>query len=138
MTYKEKVIGRAGVWVAGLEFVRDESFSIVEKIATAELGGSPAAGGIAGGGSAIVKSAAGELGKYLVGTSKGGGDAVKNIALDGERWGLISMVGCRISLPVRITANWARHGARSCSESSRKERPRSCWRTSLIIRAAKW
>ena len=81
MTYKDKVIGRGEAWVSGLEFVRDESFSFVTKVATAELGGSPVGGAVAGGVSEIVKSAAGELGKCLAGTSKG--DAARNIALDG-------------------------------------------------------
>lgn len=83
MKYQEEVIGRSGGWVAGLEFTRDTSFDIVAMIATAQLGGTPLAGAAAGGGSEIVKSAAGEFGKYLAGTSKGGGAAAKAVIIDG-------------------------------------------------------
>jgi hypothetical protein len=82
MGSKKAVIGRAEGWVAGLEFVRDNSFKLFEAIATAQMGGTPGAGAIAGGGAGLLKSAAGELGKYLVGTSDGGGAAARNILTD--------------------------------------------------------
>jgi len=88
MQYKEAVIGRGEAWVGGLEIVRDSSFEIVNVIATAEMGGNPGASAAAGGATELVKSAAGELGKCLAGTSKGAGAAAKNIILDGVLGGL--------------------------------------------------
>jgi peptidoglycan hydrolase-like protein with peptidoglycan-binding domain len=81
MTYQEAVTHRSGTWLAGLEFTRDTSFDVVQMIATAELGGSPAAGAAAGAGAELVKSAANELGKCLAG-SGGGASAAKNVAID--------------------------------------------------------
>lgn len=83
MDYKEATIGRSGKELALLEFTRDTSFQIVTAIATAELGGTPASDGAVGAASGIVKSAAGELGKYIAGTSGGGASAAKSVALAG-------------------------------------------------------
>ena len=80
--YKDATIDRSGTWLKGLEFTRDKSFDIVATIATAEMGGTPVAGAVAGGGSELVKAAAGEFGKYLAGTSKPAGDTAKDIAVD--------------------------------------------------------
>ncbi len=81
--YREDVIGRAGSIVSGLEFTRDTSFDIAGAIANVELGATPGAGAISGGGAELLKSSATELGKYIAGTSGGGESAVKNIVIDG-------------------------------------------------------
>jgi len=83
MNYREAVIGRGEKQLAVLEFTRDTSFDIVSGIGTAVLGGTPASGAAAGGASAMLKSAAGELGQYLAGTSGGSAAAAKAIVLDG-------------------------------------------------------
>jgi hypothetical protein len=83
MDYRESVIGRAGTQIAMLEFTRDTCFDIVTGIATAELGGTPQSGAAAGAASGMIKSAAGELGKYIAGTGGGAAAATKTVVLDG-------------------------------------------------------
>lgn len=83
--YQKSVIGRAEGWVTGLEIVKTTSFIIVGAIAApliAPTVGVAGAGALASGGTALVSTSAGELGKYAAGTSDGLKAALKNISIN--------------------------------------------------------
>lgn len=84
--YQKEVEGAAGSWLTALEYTKKGSFAIVGALATpmavSAAGSAVLGNAIVGGGTAFLSSASNEIGKGIVGTSDGAGEAVKAVGLD--------------------------------------------------------